>query len=109
MENIVNKIIDIDRRADKRLSEARKMKEDMLSDITAECDKMRKTLSADADKRIAEVEKINRAELNASTAELEKEYRRELEEMNGYFDLNHVSIEDEIFNKIVGEQVEIRT
>ncbi|MGN0621013.1 MAG: hypothetical protein ACI4I9_04015 [Porcipelethomonas sp.] len=105
MENIVNRIVDIDRQADEKIAQARKKCDEMLEGISSECEKIKRELSDAADRRIAEVEKINRSELEASASELEREYSQELMEMDNFFEKNHFVIENAIFAETVGERV----
>lgn len=103
MESVINRIIDIDRCASERISDAKKRETEILEGTAGECAKITKELSAAADQRIAEVEKINKAHFELLSAELEKAYEQEIEEMDGCFESSHISIENAIFAEIVGE------
>ena len=62
MENIINKIIEIDKVADDRLKNAYKEKDDIIENAKIEAEKIKTSLLMDAQKRIDEVEAQNKAE-----------------------------------------------
>lgn len=103
MESVVNRIIDIDRKASDRLNEAQKKKDSIIEGTAAECSEIKKQLLNSAEKRIAEVEQINKAEFDALSAEIECRYKQKQEEMYDFFEKNHTLIEESIFAEIVGE------
>lgn len=103
MESVVNRIIDIDRQASDRLNEAQKKKNSIIEGTAAECDEIKKQLSASAEKRIAEIEQINKSEFDMLAAEIESKYKQKKEEMYDFFEKYHTSIEESIFAEIVGE------
>lgn len=108
MENLVNKIIEIDRMADSRINTARKQSRDMLKNSDEQCKKIVRDIEAAAEKRIAEIENINKSEYDLKAAALDEKISNEKEEMDCYFRDHHIEIEKKIFAEIVGEQFEIR-
>ena len=105
MENIIKKIIEIDRLAEERLSQAENKKSEIAVKAKDECIRLEKKLSQDADKRIAEIEKINKAEFEKLSEDLSKKYADKMQNMDTYFEKNHERIENKIFSEIVGEVV----
>lgn len=103
MENLVNKIIEIDRMADGRIVEAKKSSVKILSDAETKCESLKKDISCAADKRITEIEKINKTYFDMQIAKLEKKYADEKMNMDRFFDFSHLDIENKIFAEIVGE------
>lgn len=103
MENLVNKIIEIDRMANSRIVEAQKSSRKILSDAETRCVSLERDISYAADKRITEIEKINKADFDMKIAKLEKKYADEKKNMDRFFDFSHLDIENKIFAEIVGE------
>ncbi|MCM1227041.1 MAG: hypothetical protein NC320_06385 [Clostridium sp.] len=103
MENLVNKIIEIDRMADSRIVEAQKSSRKILSDTETKCVSLKRDISYAADKRITEIEKINKTDFDMKIAKLEKKYADEKMNMDRFFDFSHLDIENKIFAEIVGE------
>jgi len=103
MESVVNKIIEIDKKANDRIAEAAESKKTILQQAEQQSNELKEKLGRDADKRIAEIENINKAEFDVQTAELEKQFNEETSKMDAFFESNHLKIEEEIFAEIVGE------
>ncbi len=105
MESIINKIIEIDRLAEERLSQAEIRKKDIFADTQRECRDLEKKIRHDAEVRITEIEKINRQEYEAASEDLSKKYSDEMNSMDRYFESHHEIIENRIFSEIVGEVI----
>lgn len=103
MESVVNKIIEIDRMADIKISDAKKQSDEILSNAEMECVKLASDISSAAEKRIFEIEKINRFDYDSRVALLEEKYGFEKSSMDNVFEKTHVEIENAIFSEIVGE------
>ena len=106
MESVVDKIIEIDRMADRKISEAKKNSGDIIRQAEEKCHTLKKDISFAADKRIGEVEKINRSDFDGKVAGLEEKYAAEKKDMDSFFETRHNEIEKTIFEEIVGERIE---
>ena len=100
---IVNRIIEIDRLAESRLSDARKRSEEIVMNAKKDSETLKSEISAAAQKRISEIETINKNDFDSQLAELEKQHDLENRQMDSFFESNHEKIENIIFAEIVGE------
>lgn len=107
MESVVNKIIEIDRMADRRISDAKKNSKKILSDTETKCSDLRNDISYAADRRIREIERINKTDFDMKIARLEEKYAVEKKDMDRFFEFSHSEIENKIFAEIVGEHIEV--
>lgn len=103
MESVINKIIEIDKRAEERLSSAEIRQKNIYSEAHSECRKLEEKIRNDADRRISEIEKINKNDYEELSEKLLKNYSDEILNMDSFFNENHENIENQIFAEIVGE------
>ncbi|MDO5560247.1 MAG: hypothetical protein Q4F95_11680 [Oscillospiraceae bacterium] len=103
MENIVDKIIQIDRNADERLVEAQEQQKQILDDSETEIVKLKQKLSQEADKRINEVSDFHKKETSETVEKLNKKCEEELRMLDRAYELRHEEIEKSIFRSIAGE------
>ena len=103
MESVINRIIEIDKQAEERLSSAEIRQKKIFRDAENECRQLEEKISHDAEKRISEIEKINRREYEELSEKLSKKYADEILSMDSFFEDNHENIENQIFAEIVGE------
>lgn len=103
MENIINKIIEIDRLAEERLHQAETKQNEISLQAQNECKKLEEKLRHDADARISEIEKINKREFEILSEDIAKKYDEKLKNMDLFYEKNHIDIENKIFGEIVGE------
>ncbi|MGN1481066.1 hypothetical protein [Porcipelethomonas sp.] len=103
MESVVNRIIEIDRSADERMSAAAEKEKQILKEADEESSKIKKKLLCDAQDRISQVKAFNKSEFEKDTAELEEKYQEEIAALDAFYKNNHEKIEQEIFAEIVGE------
>lgn len=103
MECVVNKIIEIDRMANEKISDAQKNSSMLLKETEEKCRTLKNDICFAADKRIKEIENINKSDFDSKIAVLEKKYAAEKDDMNSFFEAKHTEIENMIFTEIVGE------
>ncbi len=100
---IVNRIIEIDRLAESRISDAKKRSEEIVMSAQKDSETLKNEISDAAQKRISEIETINKNDFDFQISELEKKHELEKQQMDSFYENNHVKIEDSIFAEIVGE------
>lgn len=103
MENVVNRIIEIDRQAEKKLNEAEKIKADMLEKAKEDVIKLQEQLKGDASSRIEKVEQFHKNDCEVAIAELKARCKKDIEAMDKAFAETHIEIENALFKEIAGE------
>lgn len=103
MESVINKIIEIDKLAEERLTKAEIRQKNIYNEAQEECRRLEVKIRRDADKRINEIENINKSEFDAFYEKISKKYSEEILNMDSFFSDNHEEIENQIFAEIVGE------
>ena len=89
MENIVTRIIEIDREANEKLAKSKQQQQE--------------DLEKRADNRISQVELYHEGEYRRISQELSEKFDAAVMALNKSFEERHEQIETEIFNRIVGE------
>ena len=102
MENIVTRIIEIDREANEKLAQS-KQQQQLLADARAEAQQQQQELEKRADNRISQVELYHEGEYRRISQELSEKFDAAVMALNKSFEERHEQIETEIFNRIVGE------
>ena len=103
MENIVTKIIEIDRAANEKLARSKQQQQQILEDARADARQQQEELEKKADNRIAQVELYHEGEYRRISHELSEKFDASVTALNRSFEEKHEQIETEIFNRIVGE------
>ena len=103
MENIVTKIIEIDRAANEKLARSKQQQQQILEDARADARQQQEELEKKADNRIAQVELYHEGEYRRISQELSEKFDASVTALNRSFEEKHEQIETEIFNRIVGE------
>lgn len=106
MENLVNKIIEIDSKADQRLNDAESASMELVEKSEKEAAELRESLRKRADSRIEKIREFHRLETEDTLARISEENVQKIKELDEAYDRLHVSIEDSIFRAIVGESVD---
>ena len=106
MENIINKIIDIDRMAEKRLSDAETESQNLIAKSEREAADLKENLRSAAEKRISEVRDFHKNETEAELNRIRSECDAKIKELDEAYENKHLSIEESIYRTIVGESVE---
>lgn len=104
MEGIINRILEIDRTAEERLTNARLIKQKTVNQTFVEAGRLEETLKKQAEETIANVERINDKYYDELLKSNEAKYARSAESLNNFYNLQHERIENEIFLKIVGDK-----
>ena len=102
MENIVTRIIEIDREANEKLAQSKQQQQQLLADARAEAQQQQE-LEKRADNRISQVELYHEGEYRRISQELSEKFDTAVMALNKSFEERHEQIETEIFNRIVGE------
>lgn len=102
MENIVTRIIEIDREANEKLAKSKQQQQQLLADARAEA-QQQQDLEKRADNRISQVELYHEGEYRRISQELSEKFDAAVMALNKSFEERHEQIETEIFNRIVGE------
>ncbi len=102
MENLVNKIIEIDSQADQRLNDAESASEKLLARSEQEADDLRESLKKRADNRMEKIRDFHRMETEDALSRISEECSEQIKKLDEAFENTHVSIEESIFNTIVG-------
>ena len=103
MENIVTRIIEIDREANEKLAKSKQQQQQLLADARAEAQQQQEELEKRADNRISQVELYHEGEYRRISQELSEKFDAAVMALNKSFEERHEQIETEIFNRIVGE------
>lgn len=103
MENVINRIIEIDRQAEKKLNEAEKIKADMLEKAKEDVVKLQQQLKGNASSRIEKVEQFHKNDCETAVAELKERCKKDIEAMDKAFAETHTEIENALFKEIAGE------
>lgn len=103
MENIVTRIIEIDREANEKLAKSKQQQQQLLADARAEAQQQQEDLEKRADNRISQVELYHEGEYRRISQELSEKFDAAVMALNKSFEERHEQIETEIFNRIVGE------
>lgn len=106
MENIVNKIIEIDTQADQRLNDAETAGMELVEKSEKEASELKENLRKRAENRIEKIKEFHRLETEDALAKISEESSLKMKALDESFDEIHVSIEDSIFRAIVGEFID---
>lgn len=105
MENIVKRIIEIDKSAQLKLEKACVKRDEILAENKVQCDKLQSTLKSDADRALLKYSEYRKNEFKEKSSALRAVYEEKVKEMNQNFENTHSAIEEEIFKAIVGEHI----
>lgn len=103
MENIVTRIIEIDREANEKLAQSKEKQQQILADARADARQQQEELEKRADHRIAQVELYHEGEYRRISQELSEKFDAAVKGLNKSYQEQHERIESEIFHRIVGE------
>ncbi|MBQ8434637.1 MAG: hypothetical protein IJX24_01290 [Oscillospiraceae bacterium] len=103
MEGIINKIIEIDKKAEEKLIRAKSMQQQSASEAIEECRILEEKLNCEADDAISVIEAVNKEDYEKLSEINEKKYADEKRNMSDFYEENHLEIERQIFEEIVGE------
>ena len=99
MDEIINKILDIDRQAEERLLQAEKDKTKILNEAKLQEMEIKENCILRADDRIEKVESSEKKSAEKITLEM----KAKMADLDKLFNDNKEKWENEIFHRIVGE------
>lgn len=103
MDEIINKILDIDRQAEERLLQAEKDKIKILNEAKLQEMKIKENCILRADDRIEKVELSEKQSADEQIEKITSEMKAKMADLDKLFNDNKEKWENEIFHRIVGE------
>ena len=103
MENVINRILEIDKEARDRLDEAEKQKKQIFVEAKLEEAKIKEDHIKRADARILEVDATEKKFADEEMEKLEKVKLEQISKLDAIYEQNHISWEQDIFQRIVGD------
>lgn len=103
MDEIINKILDIDRQAEERLLQAEKDKMKILNEAKLQEMKIKENCISRADDRIEKVELSEKQGADEQIEKITSEMKAKMADLDKLFNDNKEKWENEIFHRIVGE------
>ena len=103
MDEIINKILDIDRQAEERLLQAEKDKTKILNEAKLQEMKIKENCISRADDRIEKVELSEKQGADEQIEKITSEMKAKMADLDKLFNDNKEKWENEIFHRIVGE------
>lgn len=102
MQDIIQKIIEIDRVAQKMTDEARQMKTEAEVSIESDKKALREKYIARARNRIKVTSETEEKFLGEALAEIDKKYAAIADRLNGEYDSNRQKWVEELTNRVIG-------
>ena len=102
MDNIISRIIELDRQSDARIKEAQEEKERIISDARNEAVEIRNASIEHSKKHINNVEDVERKAAEIKINQLNSEKEKKIAEYNKIFEVNHQQWENEFVERIIG-------
>ena len=103
MDEIINKILDIDRQAEERLLQAEKDKTKILNEAKLQEMEIKENCILRADDRIEKVESSEKKSADEQIEKITSEMKAKMADLDKLFNDNKEKWENEIFHRIVGE------
>ncbi len=103
MDEIINKILDIDRQAEERLLQAEKDKIKILNEAKLQEMEIKENCILRADDRIEKVESSEKKSADEQIEKITSEMKAKMADLDKLFNDNKEKWENEIFHRIVGE------
>ena len=101
-ESVINKIMNIDREADRKLNEAYARQKEAAEEVEEQKHMMRRQLESQAKKHLEKFESQRKFEFEESVKELKLRTEQSKTKLERLFNENHAGWEEEIFGGIVG-------
>lgn len=102
MEQIVNKIIAVEQRAQDIMNEARKMREELPETITKDIDKLKEKYTVRAEQRLEVVRQDEKKFLDEALTEIEVLKQKELDKMEDKYSKSSKEWIDTLLYRITG-------
>lgn len=103
MENVVGKIMEIDKLANERLENAIEQKTQIIDEASQEAMAIRSKFNDKAHENLSKVDKILNEDFQQELLKLNEQKELEIKRMEDIFNETHASVEESIFKRIVGE------
>lgn len=101
MKSIIEDIIEIDSVAQKRIDEAKKIKEDVSKQIELEKEQMNAELNSKAENRVLKIEEAEKRLADEETAAIQKETDEKLSALRENFEKIKDKLENEIYQNVI--------
>ena len=101
MENLINRILEIDEDAKKKLDNAYKKKSDILCAAEKQEDQIKEDVLKRVNGRVEKVEEFEQSNADEKLAELAKKTAEEISALDNTYNENHDKWEDEICRNII--------
>lgn len=102
MDNIINKILEIDQEANKKLEIAKNRSKQIISEARLEEEKIKADSLQKAEAKIQKVDDTEKAEAEGKINYIQKQMNNKIEEFQRCYNNNHEQWEDEIIKTIIG-------
>lgn len=103
MENIINRILEVDQEAEKRLIQAENKKKQMLADARMERQKLKEeTLKKEQDK-LGRAENAESFEAQAKISRIQQEQEDKIRRLEEIYERNHENWEREMMEQILSD------
>ena len=103
LDEVINRILEIDHNAAERLELAHKKKQEILNEAKLEEIKIKENCIKRADNRIAKVEEFEKQEADEKINEINLQKQTKISKLDELFNSNQAQWKNEIFHRIVGE------
>lgn len=101
MENLINRILEIDENAKKKLEDAYKQKSQIICEAEKQEEKIKEDVFKRVNGRVEKVEEFEKSNADEKLAELEKKTAEEIAALDKAFDENHEKWENDIYRNII--------
>ena len=101
MESIINKILEIDENARKKLENAYTTKSQILYEAEQEEDNIKKDVLNRVSGRVAKVEEFEKTTADEKIEKIKNQSYQTIEYINKKFEENHQQWEEDIFKKVI--------
>ena len=101
MDNLIDRILEIDENAKKKLEEACRRKSEILCDASRQEEEIREDVFKRVHGRVEKVEEYEKSNADEKIDEIKTQAAKTIELLDTKYAENHVSWENEIYNNIL--------
>lgn len=101
MENIITSILEIEQNAQKRLEEARRKKDKIISEAEAEKERIIGGKIKEAEEKLRKLSLDEKNRTDEKLAEIERSKDEEIKRLDSVYEKRHAQWEDDIFNAVI--------
>lgn len=102
MKEIIQNILDIENKANKIIDEGVAKKQQLLDDMNADIEKMRKDIAVMVETKLSQLDEAEKAEAANSIKRINSSALKRLKSMDGYYQENRDKWVESVFSIIVG-------